>query len=174
MPTHSSRLARFASRMSDRSGSRARQHGRLSRPVIALIALTVLGASATAITYFVMRPQATMAAEAAPAPPPIPLFYPADPFTVTLNKADGERLLHVGLTFKLSEESARQRLDTYLPIVRSQLLMLLAEQSPDIVQTSDGKRRLADDIRKTVNTVFEGRNDKPPVESVLFNAFVVQ
>lgn len=162
--------------MPHRSGSRARQHGRLSRPVIALAALTVLGASATAITYFVTQPNATMhaAAEPAPAPPPIPLFYPVDPFTVTLNQVDGERLLHVGLTFKLSEEAARQSLDTYLPIVRSQLLLLLAEQSPDHVQTSEGKRRLAEEIRNTVNTVFDGRSTSAPVESVLFNAFVVQ
>lgn len=174
MPIFFPRFSRSASRMSDHSGPRARQHGRLSRPVIALTALVVLGASATAITYFVTQPHGTLQSEPAPAPPPVPLFYSVEPFTVTLNQSDGERLLHVGLTFKLTEESARQQLDTYLPIVRSQLLLLLAEQIPDKVQTSEGKRRLAQDVRDTVNTVFEGRGDKPLVESVLFNAFVVQ
>ncbi len=173
MPTHPARHSRFATPAQTRSGSRARQWGRLGKPVIALLALSVLSGAATAITYFITQPRTAEPALAAVPPPPTPLFYSADPFTVTLDSSDGERMLHVGLTFKLAEESARQRLDTYLPVVRSQLLLLLAAQDAGQVQSSEGKRRLAEAVQTTVNAVFDDRA-QPPVQSVLFNAFVVQ
>ncbi|GAA5234015.1 flagellar basal body-associated FliL family protein [Verticiella sediminum] len=170
MPTRFTNPFRVpAGRRGERPG---RQQGSLGRPLLALAALAVLGASASAITYFVTTPRTATAVQA-PAMAAIPLFYLLDPFTVTLTRDHSERLLHVGLTLELADEASRKRLADYMPVVRSQVLLLLGEQDADAVQTAAGKRQLAADVRTTINAIFEGRGG-PTVNNVLFNAFVVQ
>lgn len=139
--------------------------------MLALAALAILGASGAAIAYFVTTPRtAAVEVEAAPA---LPVFHPIDAFTVTLNRDHSERLLHVGLTLEVADEASRKRINDFLPVIRSQVLVLLGEQNADQVQTAEGKRKLADDVRQAINTVFDGRG-AAPVTRVLFNAFVVQ
>src|SRR5690606_33200343 len=106
-----------------------------ARSMVALIALSILGASATAITYLITnRDKPVVIAQAAPAEAAAPIFVAVDPFTVSLNGRDYERVLHVGLTLKAADERTRERIVQYQPVVRSRLLMLLSEQDPDTVQ----------------------------------------
>ena len=153
---------------------RVAQQGRIARSLVALLALVVLGASATAITYLITnRDKPVVMAQAAPAPAPAPIFVNVDPFTVSLAGRDFERVLHVALTLKVADEQTRERIVQYQPVARSRLLMLLSEQNPETVQTTEGKRQLANDIRHTINQPFVG--DVPQqVIDVLFTAFVVQ
>ena len=66
----------------------------------------------------------TAAAKAELPPPPAPVFFPLDTFTVNLGDAD--RVLYVGITLRLKDEATRSRLNDYLPEVRSRLLLLFS------------------------------------------------
>lgn len=153
---------------------RVAQQGRIARSLVALIALVVLGASATAITYLITnRDTPLIVTQTAPAAPAAPIFVTLDPFTVSLAGKDFERVLHVSLALKAADERTRERIAQYQPVARSRLLMLLSEQNPETVQTTEGKRQLANEIRHTINQPFVG--DEPQqVIDVLFTAFVVQ
>ncbi|CAB3744009.1 hypothetical protein LMG3458_06210 [Achromobacter deleyi] len=123
-------------------------------------------------------PQATpttfVAPPATPAAVPAPIFVPIEAFTVTLQNADTERIMHVGLTLRVSDEQTRVRLEKYMPEVRSRILMVLSSQSPTGVQTQQGKTDMANAIKQAVNRPFSPMPDGQYVTDVLFTAFVVQ
>lgn len=123
-------------------------------------------------------PQATpttfVAPPAGPIAVPAPIFVPIEAFTVTLQNADTERIMHVGLTLRVSDEQTRTRLEKYMPEVRSRILMVLSSQSPTGVQTQQGKTDMANAIKVAVNRPFSPLPDGQYVTDVLFTAFVVQ
>ncbi|CAB3630751.1 flagellar basal body-associated protein FliL [Achromobacter pestifer] len=123
-------------------------------------------------------PQATpttfTAPPAGPIAVPAPIFVPIEAFTVTLQNADTERIMHVGLTLRVSDEQTRTRLEKYMPEVRSRILMVLSSQSPTAVQTQQGKTDMATAIKQAVNRPFSPLPDGQYVTDVLFTAFVVQ
>ncbi|MDH0684613.1 flagellar basal body-associated protein FliL [Achromobacter animicus] len=119
-------------------------------------------------------PTTYAAQPAAPVPVPAPIFVPIEAFTVTLQNADTERIMHVGLTLRVSDEQTRTRLEKYMPEVRSRILMVLSSQSPTAVQTQQGKTDMITAIKQAVNRPFSPLPDGQYVTDVLFTAFVVQ
>lgn len=123
-------------------------------------------------------PQATpttfVAPPTTPAAVPAPIFVPIEAFTVTLQNADTERIMRVGLTLRVSDEQTRIRLEKYMPEVRSRILMVLSAQSPTGVQTQQGKTDMANAIKQAVNRPFAPLPDGQYVTDVLYTAFVVQ
>ncbi|KRC77821.1 flagellar basal body-associated protein FliL [compost metagenome] len=123
-------------------------------------------------------PQATpttfVAPSATPIAVPAPIFVPIEAFTVTLQNAETERIMHVGLTLRVSDEQTRTRLEKYMPEVRSRILMVLSAQSPTGVQTQQGKNDMVTAIKQAVNRPFSPLPDGQYVTDVLFTAFVVQ
>ncbi|MBB1592701.1 flagellar basal body-associated protein FliL [Achromobacter sp. UMC46] len=115
-----------------------------------------------------------VAPPAGPIAVPAPIFVPIEAFTVTLQNADTERIMHVGLTLRVSDEQTRTRLEKYMPEVRSRILMVLSSQSPTGVQTQQGKTDMASAIKQAVNRPFSPLPDGQYVTDVLFTAFVVQ
>ncbi|ANN78276.1 flagellar basal body-associated FliL family protein [Bordetella flabilis] len=172
---------------------------RFLRPIIGLLVLLIVAAASVATTWMITtRSQRTAANSAVqinvgqPQPPagatpttfvappavpqavPAPIFIPITPFTVTLQSADRERIVHLALTLRVADEQSRQRLEKYMPEVRSRILMLLSAQTPESVQTPQGKVDLAAAIMKTANKPFSPLPDGQYVTDVLFTEFVVQ
>jgi len=119
-------------------------------------------------------PTTFVAPPASPVAVPAPIFVPIEPFTVTLQNPDTERIMHVGLTLRVSDEQTRTRLEKYMPEVRSRILMVLSSQSPTAVQTQQGKTDMANAIKQAVNRPFSPLPDGQYVTDVLYTAFVVQ
>ncbi|WP_313619972.1 flagellar basal body-associated protein FliL [Achromobacter sp.] len=119
-------------------------------------------------------PTTFVAPSATPIAVPAPIFVPIEAFTVTLQNADTERIMHVGLTLRVSDEQTRTRLEKYMPEVRSRILMVLSSQSPTGVQTLQGKNDMVAAIKQAVNRPFSPIPDGQYVTDVLFTAFVVQ
>ncbi|KGD92943.1 flagellar basal body protein FliL [Achromobacter sp. RTa] len=119
-------------------------------------------------------PATFVAPPAGPIAVPSPIFVPLEPFTVTLQNPDTERIMHVGLTLRVNDEQTRTRLEKYMPEVRSRILMVLSSQSPIGVQTQQGKTDMVNAIKQAVNRPFSPLPDGQYVTDVLFTAFVVQ
>ena len=100
------------------------------------------------------QPTTFVAPPTTPVAVPAPIFVPIEAFTVTLQNADTERIMHVGLTLRVNDEQTRTRLEKYMPEVRSRILMVLSSQSPTAVQTSQGKTDMANAIKQAVNRPF--------------------
>jgi len=105
---------------------------------------------------------------------PEPIFYELAPFTVTVEDEVSERLLHIGMTLRLADEASRTRLESYLPEVRSRILMELTRLAPDDLKRSRGRTELIAALLKTLNRPFEPMHVGQYVTDVLFTTFVVQ
>jgi flagellar FliL protein len=172
---------------------------RFLRPIIGLLVLLIVAAASVATTWMITTrsqrgapnsavqinvgqaqqpvgatPTTFVAPPSTPQAVPSPIFIPITPFTVTLQSADRERIVHIALTLRVADEQSRQRLEKYMPEVRSRVLMLLSAQTPESVQTPQGKIDLASAIMKTVNKPFTPLPDGQYVTDVLFTEFVVQ
>ncbi|WP_426577037.1 flagellar basal body-associated protein FliL [Xenorhabdus stockiae] len=105
-----------------------------------------------------------------------PVFMTLEPFTVNLidNEDHFDRVLYVGVTLRLSDETTRQRFHDYLPEVRSRMLLLLSRQRSTDLAKDDGKVRLVEDIKQTLSpTLIPGEPDQE-ITDVLFTTFILR
>ncbi len=125
--------------------------------IIAIGAIVLLGA------YFMLGKQAAHG-PAKPAPEPPPVFFTFDSLTVNLQSDDGSmHYLRTGLTLKLKDEKVHATVTEHMPEVRSHVLLLLS-----------GKKKLAEELRSTVDAAASTTEKPVHVEEVLFTEFVVQ
>ena len=61
------------------------------------------------------QPTTFVAPPTTPVAVPAPIFVPIEAFTVTLQNADTERIMHVGLTLRVNDEQTRTRLESTCP-----------------------------------------------------------
>lgn len=93
---------------------------------------------------------------------------------VTTVQADGrQRYAQVYLALEATDPQALAAAQLHLPLIRSQLVMVLGGSAFDRLQTPEGRRELADKMLTTVNDVLE-QEGEPAIKRVLFRNFVVQ
>lgn len=106
-----------------------------------------------------------------------PIFFNLAPFTVTLPKEhDGyiiNKVLYIGMTLRLANEENRQILTDYLPEVRSQLLLLLANQDVNQLNTEAGKLKLVALVKQLLSRKYNG-GSLVSVDDVLFTDFIIR
>jgi flagellar protein FliL len=141
--------------------------------IIAVGAIVLLGAGAGG-AYFLLGKQAAHG-PAKPAPEKPPVFFPLDSLTVNLQSDDGSmHYLRTGLTLKIKDEKEQALLTEHMPEIRSHVLLLLSGQKPDDITTVEGKRKLAEELRATVDKSASTAEKPVHVDEVLFTEFVVQ
>lgn len=174
--------------------------------VIAAFALLALAAGA-ALWLLKVRAEADDTDEAAPthgaasarhgARSAPPVFLPLEPFTVNLADRDSDRYLQVAVTLEIEDSHFGDRLREYMPAIRHNILMVLAQKSAAELLTSEGKEKLARQIQReslrplgiAVDDAVEDAGDDParkqgrrkkaapsayPVRSVEFASFLIQ
>lgn len=101
-------------------------------------------------------------------------YYPiADAFTTNL--ADGSGFLQIGISLstfydgKVINNIKRQAVP-----IRSVVLMVLAEQDPVLLSTSQGKQRLQRQLTGAVNGVLREKEGFGGIDNVYFTSLVVQ
>jgi len=140
---------------------------------IPLLVLITLAACATAgYSYWRMQQQPASAAKAEPEPPPAPVFFALDTFTVNLGDAD--RVLYIGVTLRLKDEASRQRINEYLPEVRSRLLLLFSRQDANTLATDEGKQKLVAAIKEKLAPPLVTGQPQQVVTDVLYTAFILR
>jgi flagellar FliL protein len=77
-----------------------------------------------------------------------PTFVPLDPFTVNLADKDADRFAQVGLTFELVDPKTAEDIKAYMPVIRNNILLVLAHKTAPELQGREGKERLAMEIKR--------------------------
>jgi len=140
---------------------------------IPLLVLITLAACATAgYSYWRMHQQPGEEVKAEAPPPPAPVFFALDTFTVNLGDAD--RVLYIGITLRLKDEATRARLNDYLPEVRSRLLLLFSRQDASGLATDEGKQKLVEAIKQTLAAPLVSGQPRQEVTDVLYTAFILR
>jgi flagellar protein FliL len=80
-------------------------------------------------------------------PKAVPTFVPLDPFTVNLADREAERYAQVGLSLELKSAHAADQIKAYMPVIRNNILMVLAHKTAGELLERDGKTKLAAEIQ---------------------------
>jgi len=75
-----------------------------------------------------------------------PSFVALDPFTVNLADQDAERYAQIGITLEIRDPKVSEDIKAYMPIIRGNILMVLAHKTAAELLTREGKERLASAI----------------------------
>ena len=178
--------------------------------ILAAVLVLVLGGGGAALLLLKKKPQldedgepiveeAQAQAHAAPKPGTPPVFVPLDPFTVNLADKDVDRFAQVGITLEVIDAKTGDTIKTYLPAIRSNVLMVLSHKTSAELLSREGKEKLAREImRESVRPMGIELDDEEedeaeasdapkkkkkkkkratvvsPITNVLFSTFIVQ
>jgi flagellar FliL protein len=134
-------------------------------------------------------------------PKAAPTFVPLEPFTVNLADREAERYVQVGITLEISDGKVADSIKVFMPAIRNNILLALADRTAAELMDREGKRKLAEKIRKETSKALgadveddhdeaaeddsekkpakKGKKKKPappelPVTAVHFSNFIIQ
>ena len=107
-----------------------------------------------------------------------PVFLPLEMFTVNLADREAERYAQVGITLELADAKTGDQLKAYMPVIRNDILMLLAHKKAAELQERAGKVTLAREIRRAAMKPLDDADAEPDddaaVRAVHFSSFIIQ
>lgn len=103
-----------------------------------------------------------------------PEFLALDPFTVNLQPENGEQYLQVQFTLQVDSLEQAELIKTNMARVRSRVLMLLSAKKASELVTTEGKKKLSEEIIAAVKEPFSPKGDPQEVSDVLFTSFIIQ
>ena len=135
--------------------------------IIAVVALVLAGGGGAAV-FRMKKKAAAEAAEAAesgegeavadsqgPAkagakhdPKAVPVFVPMDPFTVNLADREAERYAQIGITLEIDDAKTGDQIKNYMPAIRNNILMAIADRTAGDLMGREGKAKLAEKIKR--------------------------
>ncbi|TAK99060.1 MAG: flagellar basal body rod protein [Aquabacterium sp.] len=77
-----------------------------------------------------------------------PAFVPLEPFVVNLADRDSERFAQVGITLQVDDPHMAEEMKAYMPAIRNAVLLILSHKSSEELLTTEGKTKLANEIRR--------------------------
>lgn len=95
-------------------------------------------------------------------------LVPLDMFLVNLSGTKGNKLLKVTLELDVENTDVQKEIDSRKPQIRDIIIMLLSSKDYQEVVTNDGKERLRDEIKDTLNSFLT----KGKVKKVLYTEFI--
>jgi flagellar protein FliL len=128
-----------------------------------------------------------------------PTFVPLDPFTVNLADRESERYAQIAITLEIDDAKLGEQIKIYMPAIRNNVLMAIADRSAGELMGRDGKALLATRIARETSRALgyavpdddeeedeEAADKKPkkkkkkaapaplPIRAVHFSNFIIQ
>jgi flagellar FliL protein len=133
--------------------------------IMVAVAVLVLGGGGGAAMVMMKKkadPDAEASEEHAPAkaehakeakhdPKAVPTFVPLDPFTVNLADRTAERFAQVGVTLEIEDAHLADQIKNYMPAIRNNILMTIADRTAGELMGREGKAKLAERIRRAAS-----------------------
>ncbi|TAJ83659.1 MAG: flagellar basal body-associated protein FliL [Gallionellaceae bacterium] len=135
-----------------------------NKKLIIIIAVLVLVIAGGAGWYFMKGKNAGQAEEHKVEAPKEPKFIPLEAFTVNLQREEADQFLQVSITLKVLEPEVEEKIKAVLPEIRSKLNLLLSGKRPSELATTEGKKKLAEEIATETNGVL-GIHNAPAVHA---------
>ncbi|MCW5613263.1 MAG: flagellar basal body-associated FliL family protein [Rubrivivax sp.] len=120
----------------------------------------------------------------------IPTFVALEMFTVNLADRDAERYAQIGITLEVDDSKAGERIKQFMPAIRNNVLMAIADRTAAELMGRDGKTQLAERVKRetaralgydvpeegavTTAAKQRGGDDEQPVRGVHFSNFIIQ
>lgn len=142
--------------------------------LIAIALLVLAGGGGGAWWYFTQRATDASTAEAKPATAKAPIFVNLDPFTVNLQEENGDHYLQVAVVYQVSDDKVTDQLKTYMPVLRSRILLMLSSKRPSDLSTPEGKAKLVAELVAAAREAVPGMTPERGVTQAFLGAFVIQ
>lgn len=96
-------------------------------------------------------------------PKAVPVFVPLDPFTVNLADREAERYAQVGITLEVANLQIGDQMKVYMPAIRNNILMAIADKTAADLQTREGKLQLATKVMRETSRAlgYEVEDEEP-------------
>lgn len=95
-------------------------------------------------------------------PPAPPKFTALEPFTVNLQRDNSDQFLQIGITLKYTAPELEEKIKLHMPEIRSRLLFVLSSKHAAELASSEGKKKLAQEIIAEASAVLGLRTAPPP------------
>ncbi|SDY45210.1 flagellar FliL protein [Allochromatium warmingii] len=171
-------------------------NGKLIIILLVVLILLLLAGGGGAAYYFLIHKQPTVEAgegeteaatetAAAPAPASIPeaapapavaaplLYHPLEDLTVNLPSGPA-RFLRVSLIVATPNPAVITALDKHMPMLRNDILAILAAQQFEVLNTPEGKDTLREALRQKLVQLLARASEPADVRDVLFNELIMQ
>ena len=96
-------------------------------------------------------------------------LIPMETFLVNLAGTRGHKLVKINMELEVEGPKVEEEIDKRKPQIRDIIIILLSSKTYDQVTTSEGKVRLRDEVRDTVNSFLV----KGKIKKVYFTDFIV-
>ncbi len=141
-------------------------------------ALLLVGIAVGA-TLFLMGGDDTPADAAAEAEPPKPqkgdpTYVELKPFTVNLGPEDPVGFLQVQINILTYFSEVAEELEKNKPLIRNNLTMLFGQQRSEDLRSPDGKLKLQQDVKDSIQQVINQYGSGGEIDNVFFTTFVMQ
>lgn len=104
-----------------------------------------------------------------------PLYHTLDSnLVVNFRAGSRTRYLQVGIEVMSRDPLAIEALRSHNAVIRNNLIMLLSDQSSEILGTREGKENLQREALAEIQSVLQERYGEPGIESLYFTSFVMQ
>lgn len=145
--------------------------------VVALVAVLAVGGGGAAWFFHQKSANADVKAEgeggksakkAESGKPPV--FVTLENFTVNLT--GGDHFMQLGLVLQLKDEETAEKVKSYLPLIRSKVLLLLSAKTAEELETPKGKQALIAEIMTSAREPLHAEGEN--VQAVLLGSMLVQ
>lgn len=93
-------------------------------------------------------------------------------FTVNL-LGPAQQFLQLDITLSLAKAEAGEKIKTYMPVIRHNMILLLTSKTASRLETNAGKLELKQQAKNAVNNALE-LTEKEGVSDVLLDSFIIQ
>lgn len=152
--------------------------------IVGIVVGVLVLAGGGALAWYLLRDKEPAPAAAAPGAPAAadkkaaegkpPTFVTLDAFTVNLQQENGDHFLQTGIVVQVADAKAADAMKTYMPIIRSKLLLLLSSKMPSELASLDGKKKLVAEILAAVRESLPGTTPDRGIENAYIASFVIQ
>jgi len=105
----------------------------------------------------------------------VSLYYDmSKPFVVDFPKGSSMDMVQLAATFVVEDQETTDALKKNEPMLRNNLLMVISSQTPDKLNTSEGKEQLRSAMLAEVAATLKKLNVHGEVTEVLFTSFIMQ
>lgn len=141
--------------------------GKKSMLMLIVVAVLMLGGGAGGAWFYMQKRAAAAAANDdepaahAPAAKHAPTYLPLESMVVNLADGSGERFAQIGVTLDIENEKTAAQIKTYMPAIRSAVLLLVSQRTSEELLKRDGKEKLANDIVNEVSRALGYEVEEP-------------
>lgn len=103
------------------------------------------------------------------------LYWALEPaFVLNFEGKSKARYMQIGLELVTTNNKAYVGIKKHMPVIRSEIVLLLSGQKYEEMVTPEGKEQLRAEIIEVINAILQERKIKSSITNIYFTSFVMQ